>query len=161
MHFNSLVSGNDMKWSSVEGTKGTFTYDTADSEVGLAVCNGMKIRGHNLVWATGAQTPAYATGDGTNSPANQAVVTANIQEHIQNEVQHFGNKVYVWDVVNEPLDPTQSDCLAHGRSTTFSGRAISISRCRQRDSMRPLGRSCLSMTTAPPIQTNWLAWCKW
>ncbi|HYK38082.1 endo-1,4-beta-xylanase [Alloacidobacterium sp.] len=53
-------------------------------------------------------------GDGTNSPANQAVVTANIQEHIQNEVLHFGNKVYVWDVVNEPLDPSQPDCLAHG-----------------------------------------------
>ena len=52
----------------------------------------MKIRGHNLVWATGAQTPAYATGDGTNSPANQAVVTANIQEHIQSEVQHFGTQ---------------------------------------------------------------------
>lgn len=114
MHFDSIVSGNDMKWSSVENTKGTFTYGTADSEVGLAVCNGMKIRGHNLVWATGAQTPAYATGDGTNSPANQAVVTANIQEHIQNEVQHFGKNVYVWDVVNEPLDPSQTDCLAHG-----------------------------------------------
>ena len=114
MHFDSIVSGNDMKWSSVENTKGMFTYGTADSEVGLAVCNGMKIRGHNLVWATGAQTPAYATGDGTNSPANQAVVTANIQEHIQNEVQHFGTNVYVWDVVNEPLDPSQPDCLAHG-----------------------------------------------
>ncbi|HEX4577729.1 MAG TPA: carbohydrate binding domain-containing protein, partial [Edaphobacter sp.] len=114
MHFDSIVSGNDMKWSSVENAKGMFTYGTADSEVGLAVCNGMKIRGHNLVWATGAQTPAYATGDGTNSPANQAVVTANIQEHIQNEVTHFGKNVYVWDVVNEPLDPSQPDCLAHG-----------------------------------------------
>src|SRR5258708_5273445 len=114
MHFNSLVSGNDMKWSSVENTRGTFTYGNADSEVGLAVCSGMKIRGHNLVWAAGARTPAYAAGDGTNSPANQAVVTANIQEHIKGEVQHFGSKVYVWDVINEPLDPSQSDCLAHG-----------------------------------------------
>ena len=74
----------------------------------------MMVRGHNLVWATGAQTPSYAFGDGTNSPANQATVTANIQEHIQNEVQHFGNKVYAWDVVNEPLDPSQPDCLEHG-----------------------------------------------
>jgi endo-1,4-beta-xylanase len=114
MHFNSITSGNDMKWSSVEATKGAYTYGNADAEVGEAVCNNMKVRGQNLVWSTGAQTPTYATGDGTNSAANQAVVTANIQEHIQSEVQHFGTQVYAWDVVNEPLDPTQSDCLEHG-----------------------------------------------
>lgn len=113
-HFNSMTPGNEMKWSSVENTKGTFTYGNADQEVGLAVCHNMKVRGHNLVWATGQQTPSYAFGDGTNSPANQAVVTANIQEHIKNEVQHFGTKVYAWDVVNEPLDPNQPDCLVHG-----------------------------------------------
>jgi endo-1,4-beta-xylanase len=113
-HFASITSGNDMKWSSVEASKGTYTYENADSEVGMAVCNDMHIRGHNLVWSTGAQTPAYATGDGTNSPANQAVVTANIQEHIQSEVQHFGSAVYAWDVVNEPIDPSQPDCLQHG-----------------------------------------------
>ena len=114
MHFNSITSGNDMKWSSVENTKGVYTYAAADAEVGEAVCNNMKVRGQNLIWSTGEQTPAYATGDGTNSAANQAVVTANIQEHIQSEVQHFGSQVYAWDVVNEPLDPTQSDCLEHG-----------------------------------------------
>ena len=133
-HFDSIVSGNDMKWSSVEATKGTYTYGNADNEVGLAVCNNMKIRGHNLVWATGAQTPAYATGDGTSSPANQAVVTANIQEHIQSEVQHFGSNVYVWDVVNEPLDPTQPDCLAHGPFYQVLGKSyidIALQAARQ------------------------------
>ena len=113
-HFNSMTPGNDLKWSSVEPTLGTYDYTNGDSLVGLAVCHGMKVRGQNLVWATGEQTPAYAFGDGTNSAANQALVTSNIQEHIQSEVQHFGNKVYAWDVVNEPLDPTQSDCLEHG-----------------------------------------------
>jgi endo-1,4-beta-xylanase len=114
MHYNSITSGNDMKWSSVEGTKGVFNYANADAQVGLAQCAGIRVRGHNLVWANGSQTPSYAAGDGTNSSANQALVTANIQEHIQNEVQHFGNKVYAWDVVNEPLDPSQPDCLVHG-----------------------------------------------
>ena len=114
MHFNSITSGNEMKWSSIEPSLGTFNFANADAEVGLAVCHDMKIRGHNLVWSTGAQTPSYAFGDGTNSAANQATVTANIQEHIQNEVQHFGSQVYAWDVVNEPLDPSQPDCLEHG-----------------------------------------------
>jgi endo-1,4-beta-xylanase len=113
-HFDSITPGNEMKWSSVENSLGNYTFGDADKEVGLAVCNSIRIRGHNLVWATGAQTPAYATGDGTSSPANQALVTANIQEHIQSEVQHFGSKVYAWDVVNEPIDPNQPDCLVHG-----------------------------------------------
>ncbi|HEY3706501.1 MAG TPA: carbohydrate binding domain-containing protein, partial [Terracidiphilus sp.] len=114
MHFNSVTSGNEFKWSSIESTKGSFNFGPADSEVGVAVCNNMQIRGHNLVWANGQQVPSYAWGDGTNSPSNQALVTANIQEHIQSEVTHFGNKVGVWDVVNEPLDPSQPDCLVHG-----------------------------------------------
>jgi endo-1,4-beta-xylanase len=123
MHFDSITSGNDMKWSSVENTKGTHTYGNADSQVGLAQCANMRVRGHNLVWATGAQTPSYAAGDGTNSSANQAVVTANIQEHIQSEVQHFGSKVYAWDVVNEPLDPSQPDCLVHGPFYNVMGKS--------------------------------------
>jgi endo-1,4-beta-xylanase len=113
-HFDSMTPGNDLKWSSTEATLGTYTYGNGDNLVNEAVCNSMKVRGQNLVWSTGAQTPSYATGDGSSTPANQATVIANIQEHIQSEVQHFGNKVYAWDVVNEPLDPSQPDCLAHG-----------------------------------------------
>ena len=123
-----------MKWSSVENTKGTFTYATADAQVAFAQANQMLIRGHNLVWANGSQTPSYAFGDGTNSPGNQAVVTANIQEHIQNEVQHFGSAVYVWDVVNEPLDPSQPDCLARGPFYNVLGKSyidIALQAARQ------------------------------
>ncbi len=133
-HFNSIVSGNDMKWSSVENTKGSFNFGNADREVGLAVCHDMKVRGHNLVWANGSQTPAYAFGDGTNSPANQATVTANIQEHIQNEVTHFGDKVYIWDVVNEPIDANQPDCLVHGPFYNVLGKSyidIALEAARQ------------------------------
>jgi endo-1,4-beta-xylanase len=113
-HFDSMTPGNDLKWSSVEPSLGTYDYTNGDAEVGQAVCAHMRVRGQNLVWSTGEQTPAYAAGDGTNSAANQAVVTANIQEHIQSELQHFGSKVYAWDVVNEPIDAAQPDCLQHG-----------------------------------------------
>jgi len=121
MHFDSMTPGNDLKWSSVEPSLGSYDYTNGDAEVGEAVCAKMRVRGQNLVWSTAEQTPAYATGDGTNSAANQAVVTANIQEHIKSEVQHFGNKVYAWDVVNEPLDETQTDCLEHGPFYTVLG----------------------------------------
>ena len=123
MHFNSMTPGNEMKWSSVENTLGAYNYGNADNEVDLAVCHNMRVRGQNLIWATGAQTPSYAFGDGTNSAANQALVTSNIQEHIKSEVQHFGTNVYAWDVVNEPLDPNQPDCLVHGPFYNVLGKS--------------------------------------
>jgi len=113
-HFKSMTPGNELKWSSVEANRGVYTFTNGDALVGEAVCTGSLVRGQNLVWANAQQTPSYATGDGTNSPANQATVVANIQEHIQSEVQHFGTNVYAWDVINEPIDPSQPDCLVHG-----------------------------------------------
>jgi endo-1,4-beta-xylanase len=120
-HFNSIVSGNDMKWDATEPQEGNFTFTTADAQVSFAQAHGMLIRGHNLVWATGQQVPAWVfrEADGVtplsaSSPADVALLTQRIQRHIQAEVQHFGSAVYVWDVINEPLDPSQSDCLAHG-----------------------------------------------
>ena len=120
-HFNSLVSGNDMKWDAIEPQEGNFTFTTADAQVAFAQKNSMLVRGHNLVWANGSQTPAWVfkEADGVtplsaSKPADVALLTQRIQNHIKNEVQHFGNAVYVWDVVNEPLDPSQSDCLSHG-----------------------------------------------
>ena len=120
-HFNSIVSGNDMKWQFTEPQEGQFTFTTADQEVALAQKNNMLVRGHNLVWANGAETPSWVflEEDGKTplsaaNPADVQLLTQRIQNHIKNVVQHFGTAVYVWDVVNEPLDTSQTDCLAHG-----------------------------------------------
>jgi endo-1,4-beta-xylanase len=120
-HFNSIVSGNDMKWSSTEPKEGAFAFSNADKEVSFAQANNMLIRGHNLVWSSGQQVPAWVfrEEDGVTplSAANSAdvsLLTRRIQNHIMGEVLHFGSAVYVWDVINEPLDPSQPDCLNHG-----------------------------------------------
>lgn len=120
-HFDSIVSGNDMKWSSVEPVEGQLNFTAADEEVSFAQQNSMRIRGHNLVWATGEQVPAWVfleedgvTPLSASNPADVSLLTQRIQTHIMQEVQHFGTAVYVWDVVNEPLDPSQPDCLDHG-----------------------------------------------
>ena len=128
-HFTSLVSGNDMKWSSTEPTEGQFSFTNADAEVAFAQKNNMSIRGHNLVWSTGQQVPAWVflEADGVTplSAANSAdvsLLTQRIQNHIMTEVQHFGSAIYVWDVINEPLDPNQPDCLNHGPFYQVLGR---------------------------------------
>jgi len=128
-HFDSIVSGNDMKWQETEPTEGQFTFTVADQEVALAQANKMRVRGHNLVWSTGAQVPSwvFVEADGTtplsaSNPADVQLLTQRIQNHIKTEVQHFGTAVYVWDVVNEPLDPSQPDCLEHGPFYQVLGR---------------------------------------
>jgi endo-1,4-beta-xylanase len=45
---------------------------------------------------------------------DQGTPPSQLREHIKAEVQHFGSQEYAWDVVNEPLDPSQPDCLVHG-----------------------------------------------
>ncbi len=120
-HFDSIVSGNDMKWQFTEPTEGQFTFATADSEVKFAQQHDMLVRGHNLVWANGSETPSWVfleedgkTPLSASNPADVQLLTQRIQSHIKALVQHFGTAVYVWDVVNEPLDPSQPDCLEHG-----------------------------------------------
>jgi endo-1,4-beta-xylanase len=125
-HYVSIVSGNDMKWDAMEPQEGKFSFangtvTNADREVAFAQQNSMRIRGHNLVWANGSQTPAWVfleedgkTPLSASNPADVTLLMQRIQNHIMGEVQHFGSAVYVWDVVNEPLDPNQADCLSHG-----------------------------------------------
>ncbi|MDA8350589.1 MAG: endo-1,4-beta-xylanase [Pseudomonadota bacterium] len=120
-HFDSIVSGNDMKWQFTEPTEGNFTFATADAEVKFAEQHNMLVRGHNLVWANGSETPSWVfleedgkTPLSASNPADVQLLTQRIQNHIKALVQHFGTAVYVWDVVNEPLDPSQPDCLQHG-----------------------------------------------
>jgi endo-1,4-beta-xylanase len=128
-HFDSIVSGNDMKWQFTEPQEGQFTFSVADAEVKFAQTNGMRVRGHNLVWSNGSETPSWVfleedgkTPLSASNPADVQLLTQRIQNHIKNVVQHFGTAVYVWDVVNEPLDPAQSDCLQHGPFYQVLGR---------------------------------------
>lgn len=120
-HFDSIVSGNDMKWQFTEPQERQFTFAAADSEVKFAQQHGMLVRGHNLVWANGSETPSWVflepdgkTPLSASNPADVQLLTRRIQSHIKALVQHFGTAVYVWDVVNEPIDPSQPDCLQHG-----------------------------------------------
>ena len=120
-HFNSMTSGNDMKWDATEPTEGNFTFTQADAEVAFAQANSMHVRGHTLVWYN--QTPAWvftnASGNPmTGTPDEQALLIQRMQNHITAVMTHFGNAVPIWDVVNEPIDESQPD--GYRRSQWFN-----------------------------------------
>ncbi len=47
--FNSLTPGNEMKWQSIEGTRGELKYTDADTLAEFGQQNHIKIRGHILI----------------------------------------------------------------------------------------------------------------
>jgi len=111
-HFSSVTSENDMKWSSLQNVEGTFTYAAADAQVAFAKANGLRVRGHTLVWHQ--QTPAWVFNDAngvpmTPTPENKALLLARLENHIRAVVGHFGSDIYAWDVANEVIDPNQAD----------------------------------------------------
>ncbi|WP_377271430.1 endo-1,4-beta-xylanase [Peterkaempfera sp. SMS 1(5)a] len=94
--FNTVTPENEMKWDTIESSKGSFNYSGGDAIVSFAQANSDKVRGHNLVWHS--QLPGWVT----SLPTNQ--VQAAMENHITNEVTHYKGKIYAWDVVNEPFD---------------------------------------------------------
>ncbi len=114
-HFNSITSGNDMKWDATEPTEGTFRFTNADAQLSFAQANGIIMRGHTLLWHS--QIPAWVFTDPVTGTAmlpsdtNKALLTQRLQNHIRGLAGHYAGKLYAWDVVNEVIDQTQTDCL--------------------------------------------------
>jgi len=95
--FGILTPENDMKFDHLHPARDTYRFVSADSLVTFAESNGMRVRGHNLVWHS--QLPAWVTsGTWTTTDAQQLMV-----DHITNVVSHYRGHVMEWDVVNEAL----------------------------------------------------------
>ncbi|NQX59768.1 endo-1,4-beta-xylanase [Paenibacillus qinlingensis] len=106
-HFNSITAENSMKPSYLQPTEGVFTFDTADAYVNFAQANGMKVRGHTLVWHQGVGNWMFVNAQG--QPATKELLYARLENHIKTIVERYKGKIYAWDVVNEAIDASQSD----------------------------------------------------
>jgi endo-1,4-beta-xylanase len=94
--FDMITPENEMKWDTVEASRGSFNYGPGDQVVSFAQSHSQRVRGHNLVWHS--QLPGWVS----SLPTNQ--VQAAMENHITNEATHYRGKIYAWDVVNEPFD---------------------------------------------------------
>ena len=112
-HYNVITGENAMKPESLQREKGVFTFTEADNIVNKALQNGIQVHGHTLVWH--GQTPAWMNSktneSGSSVPLSREEALQNMRTHIRTVVEHFGDKVISWDVVNEamsdnPANPT-------------------------------------------------------
>ncbi len=101
--FNSITPENDMKMVSVHPSEHVWNWTNADKIVDFAVKNGIKIRGHNLLWHT--QVGAWMFKDSlTGQNVSKEVLLARLKTHITTVVNRYKGKIYAWDVVNEAID---------------------------------------------------------
>lgn len=110
-HFNVVTAENAMKPSELQAVKGVFTFDAADKLVDSAISAGMKVHGHTLVWHQ--QSPDWMNtttdAEGKTVYLSREEALANMRNHIRTVIEHFGNRVISWDVVNEAMDDNPSN----------------------------------------------------
>lgn len=102
--FNQLTAENEMKWEAIEPEPGVFDFTRADALVTFAQQNGMKVRGHTLVWHS--QLPPWVEAL-TGADAVRAAMTNHIQTVVAHYRDNFPGVVVAWDVVNEAMNVQQ------------------------------------------------------
>ena len=103
--FNSMTAENDMKPEPTEPREGQFNWENADRIANFARQNGIKLRGHCLMWHS--QIGRWMLGD---NPTKE-VFYQRMKKHIEAIVSRYKDVIYCWDVVNEAIsdDPRAED----------------------------------------------------
>jgi endo-1,4-beta-xylanase len=103
--FNVIVAENEMKPHQLSKAEGQYDFAAADALVDWANKNGIKVRGHTLIWHQHAP-PWIFTQDG--HPVSRDLLVERMRAYIHDVVGHFRGRVFAWDVVNEAFVPGEA-----------------------------------------------------
>lgn len=84
-------------------------FEQADEMVEWAIANGLKIRGHVLIWENSMADSFFYEGyDKTKDLVDKETLLARMQSYCMQVITHFETKypgtVVAWDVINEAID---------------------------------------------------------
>ncbi|MBS0027191.1 endo-1,4-beta-xylanase [Chitinophaga sp. 22321] len=105
--FNSLTPENAMKMSVIHPEEQQYNWRDADSIAAFARRNGMKLRGHTLVWHN--QAPGWIFKGANGQKADKEVLLQRLKEHITTVVKRYKGVVYAWDVANEVISDRKDE----------------------------------------------------
>jgi endo-1,4-beta-xylanase len=105
-HCNLVVPEGGLKWDTVRPAEDRFDFYEGDKLLDFADQNGMKMRGHTLIWY--AAMPKW-----TSSIRGKAAAAGALGKHIDTVVGRYRGRIPSWDVINEAIaeEPTRSDYL--------------------------------------------------
>lgn len=162
-HFNSVTLENEMKPDALLGSSAKLisvseaknrgyyipsnytesyvpqiNFTTVDAALKICADNGLKMRGHTLVWHS--QTPSWFFRNGYNggsSFVSPSTMDARMEMYIKTVMNHvytgeYADVVYAWDVANEYLHATNSGWEAvygkNGTSPAFLQKAFTYAK---------------------------------
>jgi len=91
--FNAMTPEFELQMNFIAPEEGVFNFDRADRIVDFGMENNLPMRGHALLWHEA--TPDYFL-QGTRDDIRQRLDT-----YIGTVVEHFRDRINIWDVVNE------------------------------------------------------------
>ena len=99
--FNSITAENDMNPQPTEPAYGQFNWENADKIANFCRSNGIKLRGHCLMWH--AQIGEWMYKDEKGDLVSKEKLFQNMKHHITAIVERYKDVIYAWDVVNEAI----------------------------------------------------------
>ncbi len=101
-----VVPEGGLKWDTVRPSEDRFDFYEGDKLLAFAEQNGMKMRGHTLIWY--AAMPEWTSSIRGGKAAEKALT-----KHIRTVVGQYKGRIPSWDVINEAIaeDPRGSDYL--------------------------------------------------
>jgi endo-1,4-beta-xylanase len=114
---NIFIPEGHLKWDVTEPRPHEFNFEGADSIVDFGARHDMIMHGHTLVWY--AANPDWVAQIATAKDARAA-----LERHIGTLVSRYRGKIWAWDVVNEPIEPT--DGLDNGYRNSIWQRRLGI-----------------------------------
>ncbi|MES1195387.1 MAG: endo-1,4-beta-xylanase, partial [Steroidobacter sp.] len=101
---NLIVPENELKIYIVEKDEGAYNFAPADGILAFCQSHHIAMRGHTLWWARDKYAPEWLLKhDFGKNPKLEA--ERMLRDYIARVVDHYGDKIVSWDVVNEIIDP--------------------------------------------------------
>lgn len=94
-HFNYVTAEYEMKMNVIAQSREFNDFSAGDAIVSSALTNGMKVKGHALVW--------HGSVPGWVDALSPGELRTALQSYIRDVVTHYRGEVLAWDVVNEAV----------------------------------------------------------